>query len=51
MDQNLISLAREKLYSGVISDVLDSLDDWRHAMALGAVAFGVGIGLRRSPAV
>ncbi len=33
MDQSLISLAREKLYSGVISDVLDSLDDWRHAMA------------------
>jgi regulator of RNase E activity RraA len=33
MDQSLVSLAREKLYSGVISDVLDSLDNWRHAMA------------------
>jgi len=33
MDQKLITLARENLYSGVISDVLDSLDQWQHAMA------------------
>jgi regulator of RNase E activity RraA len=33
MDQTLISLAREKLYSGVISDVLDGAGNWNHAMA------------------
>ncbi len=33
MDPTLITLAREKLYSGVVSDVLDSQGDWRHAMA------------------
>ncbi|HZP20218.1 MAG TPA: RraA family protein [Bauldia sp.] len=33
MDAALIDLAREKLYSGVISDVLDSLGHWSHAMA------------------
>ena len=33
MDQTLITLAREKLYSGVVSDVLDGLGDWHHAMA------------------
>lgn len=33
MDDKLISAARTTLYSGVISDVLDSLDLWHHAMA------------------
>jgi regulator of RNase E activity RraA len=33
MDQKIISLAREKLYSGVISDVLDGQGNWNHAMA------------------
>jgi regulator of RNase E activity RraA len=33
MDQKRISLARQTLYSGVISDVLDSLDHPHHAMA------------------
>ena len=33
MDQKLITLARESLYSGVISDVLDTLGHWHHAMA------------------
>ena len=32
MNDGLIGEARSKLYSGVISDVLDSLDNWRHAM-------------------
>jgi regulator of RNase E activity RraA len=33
MEQKLIGLARANLYSGVISDVLDSLGHWQHAMA------------------
>ena len=33
MDDKLIAAARTGLYSGVISDVLDSLDNWHHAMA------------------
>lgn len=32
MDDALIATARAKLYSGVISDVLDSLGNWDHAM-------------------
>ncbi len=32
IDQRLIGAAREKLYTGVISDVLDGLDCWEHAM-------------------
>jgi regulator of RNase E activity RraA len=35
MDQTLIALAREKLYSGVISDVLDANGEWDHAMGPG----------------
>jgi regulator of RNase E activity RraA len=33
MDDALIATARSRLYSGVISDVLDSLGAWSHAMA------------------
>jgi regulator of RNase E activity RraA len=33
MDQSLIKLAREKLYSGVVSDVLDGEGDLHHALA------------------
>jgi regulator of RNase E activity RraA len=33
MDQKLISLARTRLYSGVISDVLDGLGNMNHALA------------------
>ena len=33
MDDTLISAVRSKLYSGVISDVLDGLGNWNHAMA------------------
>jgi 4-hydroxy-4-methyl-2-oxoglutarate aldolase len=33
MDDKLILAARTSLYSGVISDVLDSLGHWQHAMA------------------
>jgi len=33
MDETIISAARSRLYSGVISDVLDSLGHWQHAMA------------------
>jgi regulator of RNase E activity RraA len=35
MDQTLITVAREKLYSGVISDVLDTHGKWCHAMGPG----------------
>ncbi|MEO8667164.1 MAG: RraA family protein [Bauldia sp.] len=33
MDKKLVELAIETLYSGVISDVLDGLGHWHHAMA------------------
>ena len=33
MDDKLISAARIGLYSGVVSDVLDGLGHWQHAMA------------------
>jgi 4-hydroxy-4-methyl-2-oxoglutarate aldolase len=33
MDDALVTAARSKLYSGVISDVLDGQGNWRHAMA------------------
>jgi 4-hydroxy-4-methyl-2-oxoglutarate aldolase len=33
MDEGLIREARDKLYSGVVSDVLDSLGDRHHALA------------------
>lgn len=33
MDQALIAAAREKLYAAVLSDVLDGLSNWNHAMA------------------
>jgi 4-hydroxy-4-methyl-2-oxoglutarate aldolase len=33
MDEKRIALARETLYAGVISDILDSLGHWHHAMA------------------
>ena len=32
MDDKLITAARTRLYSGVISDVLDGLGNWNHAM-------------------
>jgi 4-hydroxy-4-methyl-2-oxoglutarate aldolase len=32
MDQALMSAARTRLYTGVLSDVLDSLGNWVHAM-------------------
>lgn len=33
IDAATIKLVRQRLYSGVISDVLDSLGDWDHALA------------------
>lgn len=33
MDEKLVASARARLYSGVISDVLDGLGNWTHAMA------------------
>ena len=33
MDEKLITEARTKLYSGVVSDVLDGLGDMHHALA------------------
>lgn len=33
MNQALIAAAREKLYAAVLSDVLDGLSNWNHAMA------------------
>jgi 4-hydroxy-4-methyl-2-oxoglutarate aldolase len=33
IDTTLVKLARERLYTGVISDVLDTLGNWDHAMA------------------
>ncbi len=33
MDEKLISQARERLYTGVISDVLDGLGNMHHALA------------------
>jgi 4-hydroxy-4-methyl-2-oxoglutarate aldolase len=32
MDVELMAAARARLYSGVVSDVLDKLDNWNHAM-------------------
>jgi 4-hydroxy-4-methyl-2-oxoglutarate aldolase len=33
LDSSLIAVARERLYGGAISDVLDEMNDWDHAMA------------------
>jgi regulator of RNase E activity RraA len=35
LDAKLISAARERLYTGVLSDVLDGLGCWEHAMSPG----------------
>ncbi len=32
LDPSLVTAARERLYGGVISDVLDEMGDWDHAM-------------------
>ena len=35
MDEELVAAARTRLYSGVVSDVLDGIGNWDHAMAPG----------------